>query len=113
LARSTDSGQSFQNYAWTTEAFEAGGVFFGDYSGIAAFDGRVYGIWTEKPAPAPEAAKKNEGKTEEKPDDKSENKAGEKEKAESKPGEAKPKRPGTVVKVGVADFKNEKSGTLQ
>ncbi len=51
LARSTDGGASFQNYAWTNEPFEAGGVFFGDYSGIAALGGRVYGIWTEKPPP--------------------------------------------------------------
>jgi hypothetical protein len=117
LARSTDGGQRFQNYAWTTDAFEASGVFFGDYSGIAAFDGRVYGIWTEKPVPASEVAKKSESKTEEKPDDKSENKsenkAESKDKAESKPGEAKPKRLGTVVKVGVADFKNEKSESLR
>jgi len=35
LARSTDGGASFQNYGWTTEPFEAGEVFFGDYSGIA------------------------------------------------------------------------------
>jgi hypothetical protein len=67
------------NYAWTTEPFEAGGVFFGDYTGLAAFDGRVYGAWTEKPPPAPDAG---EGKSMGNP----------------------PKR-GTVVKVGVADFK--------
>ncbi len=78
LARSTDGGQSFMNYAWTTEPFEAGGVFFGDYTGLAAYDGRVYGAWTEKPPPAPE----REGKT-----------------------TALPRPRGTVVKVGVADFK--------
>jgi len=57
LARSSDGGRSFANYAWTSNAFEAGGVFFGDYTGLAAFGGRVYGVWTEKPpgqpAPAP------------------------------------------------------------
>jgi hypothetical protein len=100
LARSTDGGQSFQNYAWTTEAFEAGGVFFGDYSGIAAYGGRVYGVWTEKPPVPAEAGKKPE----------SEKKAGDKpeklDKPETapKPEESKPKRPGTVVKLGVADF---------
>ena len=79
LARSTDGGQTFTNYAWTTEPFEAGGVFFGDYTGLAAFDGRVYGAWTEKPLVAAEG----EAKT-----------------------EANPPRPrGTVVKVGVADFR--------
>lgn len=49
LARSTDGGQSFQNYSWTDQAFHAKGGFIGDYNGLAAMNGRVYGIWTEKP----------------------------------------------------------------
>jgi hypothetical protein len=49
LARSTDGGQSFQNYSWTDHGFDAKGAFMGDYSGIAALNGRVYGIWAEKP----------------------------------------------------------------
>jgi hypothetical protein len=50
LARSTDGGRSFENYAWTNAAFQTNdSVFMGDYSGIAAYDGRVYGVWTEKP----------------------------------------------------------------
>jgi hypothetical protein len=53
LARSTDGGRTFQNYAWTSEPFDAHGVFMGDYTGIAALHGRVYGAWTEKPADAP------------------------------------------------------------
>jgi hypothetical protein len=57
LARSTDAGVSSRNYARTTDPFEAGGVFFGDYSGIAAWGGRVYGVWTEQPATSPEAEK--------------------------------------------------------
>ena len=90
LARSGDGGVSFQNYAWTTDPFEASGVFFGDYSGIAAFGGRVYGVWTEKPAGIAEP----------------ESKTG------NKPEEAKPKPPrGTVVKVGVADFTKADRGT--
>jgi len=83
LARSTDGGRTFNNYAWTDEAFEAGGVFFGDYSGLAAHGGRVYGAWTEKPGPepAPETANQTEeGKN------------------------PKPLSRGTVVKVGTADF---------
>jgi hypothetical protein len=56
LARSTDGGNSFTNYAWTDNAFNAENVFMGDYTGLAAFDGRVYGIWTEKPAADPQAA---------------------------------------------------------
>jgi hypothetical protein len=55
-------------------------VFFGDYSGLAAYGGRVYGLWTEKPTPPTEV------------DDK-------------KTDEGKPKKwEGTVVKVGTADF---------
>lgn len=49
LARTTDGGKTFQNYAWSPEAFDAEGVFMGDYTGIAALDGRVYGVWTVKP----------------------------------------------------------------
>lgn len=81
LARSTDGGRSFKNYAWTEEAFEAGGLFFGDYSGLAAYGGHVYGVWTEKPAPAAE--------TQAKPDD-------------SK--DKKPAARGTIVRVGSVDF---------
>lgn len=83
LARSSDGGRTFGNYAWTDEPFEAGGVFFGDYSGLAAHSGRVYGIWTEKPAPEPKpetAGKPEEGKN------------------------AKPTPRGTIVRVGTADF---------
>ena len=49
LARSTDSGRTFQDYAWTDQPFDAQGVFMGDYTGITALNGRVYGVWTEKP----------------------------------------------------------------
>lgn len=49
LARSMDGGKTFANYAWDPQAFDAQSVFLGDYTGIAAFDGRVYGIWTVKP----------------------------------------------------------------
>jgi hypothetical protein len=87
LARSPDGGHNFNNYRWTDEPFEASGVFFGDYSGIAAYGGRVYGIWTEKPAPAPEVKDKpQEGK----------------DAKETK--ETKPQPQGTIVKIGTADF---------
>ena len=85
LARSTDQGHTFNNYGWTDDPFEAGGVFFGDYSGLAAYGGRVYGVWTEKPPAAPVSDDKN--KTE-----------------DGKDKEAKPQPKGTVVKVGTADF---------
>jgi hypothetical protein len=46
LARSTDGGRSFANYAWTSQAFSPEGVFIGDYLGLAAWNNRVYGAWT-------------------------------------------------------------------
>jgi hypothetical protein len=55
LARSTDGGRTFKNYAWTAQPFRANEAFMGDYTGIAAFNRRVYGIWTEKPVPPPAA----------------------------------------------------------
>lgn len=91
LARSTDGGQKFDNYAWTQEPFEASGVFFGDYTGVAAFGGRVYGIWTEKPVPAEKPAS-GDGKGSD---------------------DGKPQPRGTVIKVGTADFKTAKSGVAQ
>jgi len=57
LARSTDGGKTFVNYAWTTEPFEGNKDFIGDYTGIAAWDGRVFGVWSEEvPRSAPSAA---------------------------------------------------------
>ena len=86
LARSIDHGRTFNNYAWTDEPFEAGGLFFGDYSGIAAFGGRVYGVWTEKPATPTAEGRANTNKEE--------------------VTQSKPSVKGTVVKLGTADFTN-------
>lgn len=47
LARSTDGGRTFRNYAWTTTAFAGENAFLGDYEWLAAYGGRVYGIWAE------------------------------------------------------------------
>ncbi len=63
LARSTDGGRSFSNYTWTDNPFEASGVFLRRLQRIAAYGGRVYGIWTEKPATAPEARDPADGRT--------------------------------------------------
>jgi len=80
LARSIDGGRSFKNYAWTKEPFRAYEAFMGDYTGVAAFNHRVYGVWTEKPAPtATDPA--------------------------ARAAEARRPR-NTLVKVGVADFSN-------
>jgi hypothetical protein len=51
LARSTDGGQSFTNYAWTAEPFATDSAFLGDYEWLVALGGRVFGTWAE-PAPA-------------------------------------------------------------
>jgi hypothetical protein len=55
LARSTDGGRSFTNYAWSGSSFDPrASSFLGDYTGLAALDGRVYGIWPEEvEVPAP------------------------------------------------------------
>src|SRR5579872_5923372 len=89
LARSTDAGRTFSNYAWTDEPFQVNGVFFGDYNGLAAYGGRVYGVWTEQPGPpaTPETSNSKE----------------------EKPEKTKPR--GTVVKVGTADFRQSGKGS--
>lgn len=52
LARSTDGGKTFQNYAWSRKPFVASEQdFMGDYSGIASFNDRVYGAWAEDTVP--------------------------------------------------------------
>jgi hypothetical protein len=47
LARSTDGGKTFANYAWMSDGFPGGDQFIGDYSGIAAYGGKVVGAWSE------------------------------------------------------------------
>ena len=101
LARSTDHGSSFQNYAWTTNSFNASGVFFGDYIGIAALRGRVYGAWMEKPTASAEPESKPQGK-------KNEIKNGDESEQQTEAGSH-----GTVVKVGIADFNPEPGGRSQ
>ncbi|MFB3915104.1 MAG: sialidase family protein [Terriglobales bacterium] len=58
LARSTDDGKTFTNYAWTSpqQAFETSDEFLGDYTAIAALGGRVYGVWAEVERPLPPPA---------------------------------------------------------
>ena len=86
LARSTDGGKSFVNYAWSIKPFVASqDAFMGDYSGIASYNGRVYGAWAEM---APETDAAAPGKT-------------------GKEAENMTK-PRTLVKVGVADFSTTK-----
>jgi hypothetical protein len=47
LARSTDGGRTFANYALGEEQTDPALASLGDYIGLAALDGRVYGVWPE------------------------------------------------------------------
>lgn len=47
LGRSTDGGLSFANYLMSDTSFVPTRTFIGDYTGLAASGGRVYGAWTE------------------------------------------------------------------
>ena len=47
LARSTDGGRTFTNYAWSDRPFTGDNAFLGDYEWLTAYGGRVYGIWAE------------------------------------------------------------------
>ena len=48
LARSTDGGQSFTNYVFDTDAFEAQGDFLGDYLAITAYGDKVWAAWAHQ-----------------------------------------------------------------
>lgn len=52
LARSSDGGRSFTNYAWADAPFEGRGAFLGDYTWLTAYGGRVYGVWAETAPPS-------------------------------------------------------------
>jgi hypothetical protein len=54
LARSTDGGRTFANYAWSSKALEPKKSSLGDYIGLAAHGGRVYAAWTENVPTPPE-----------------------------------------------------------
>jgi len=81
LARSTDGGNTFTNYAWSETPFESPNAFLGDYTWLAAYDNKVYGIWTEA-LPAPIDTQLQSG--------------------------GRPARAGTTVHVGFADFSGVK-----
>lgn len=79
LARSTDGGKSFLNYEWSDSPFESFNAFLGDYTWLTAYNGKVYGVWTEA-MPLQEGA------------------------ALESPRSGRPPRSKTVVRVGLADF---------
>jgi len=78
LARSIDGGRTFANYAWSAVPSDARLAQYGDYIGIAAMDGRVYGAWPENAAPKPVP--------------------------NNAPAERFPVRP-AVIRIGIADFR--------
>ncbi|MEK9136533.1 MAG: T9SS type A sorting domain-containing protein, partial [Bacteroidota bacterium] len=46
VARSTDGGETFTNFKVSQASFApTSGVFFGDYTNIAAYRGKIYPIW--------------------------------------------------------------------
>lgn len=46
VARSTDGGETFENFKVSQTSFSPqASIFFGDYTGIAAFNRKVYPIW--------------------------------------------------------------------
>jgi hypothetical protein len=81
LARSTDGGRTFVNYAWAEAPFESANAFLGDYTWLTAYSGKVFGIWTESLPPAADAPLPQSGR---------------------------PPRTGTAVRVGFADFSSVK-----
>ncbi len=56
LGRSTDGGSTFINYLMSDSSFTPAGAFIGDYTGLAAYGGRVFGAWTEQ---VPDGLKEN------------------------------------------------------
>jgi len=85
LARSTDSGKTFTNYAWTDEPFGGDNAFLGDYEWLAAYGGRAFGIWAEA---APEGYQVRTPPP------------------RSSTPSARPRTP-TIVRVGTADFRGK------
>jgi hypothetical protein len=76
LARSTDGGKTFVNYAWAENSFETQQpAFLGDYTWLTAYGRKVYGAWTEAQAAA-----------------------------ETELRDGHSPRPASVVRVGYADF---------
>jgi hypothetical protein len=96
LARSTDGGETFKNYAWSTRPSDPKDVFMGDYMGIAAYGGKVYGIWARTATP------------EEVPPDVEEPAEPPKKTAADQASGEKPsparKLKGLFIEVGIADF---------
>ena len=105
LARSTDGGQTFANYTWAIQPFDPEGNFIGDYSGIAALNGRVYGVWTGRATTAPPHPQSNNPSAAKAPNEKTADSAGNQEHAEEYSGL---KMANTIIQLGIADFSTPK-----
>ncbi len=90
LARSVDGGRSFVNYAWSDVQADPKQACLGDYIGLAASGGRVYGAWTEN-VPQPASLKPVR-------------KGGAKEKKLDPDWPAGP----SAIRVGIADFRRQR-----
>jgi hypothetical protein len=53
LARSTDGGKTFNNYALDQESFTAEGDFLGDYLALTAFGDKVFAAWAHQTSEEP------------------------------------------------------------
>jgi hypothetical protein len=97
LARSIDGGHSWTNYEWSDRAFESHGDFLGDYTGLAAFNGHVYGVWAEEVESPPMAKPADEGQRKREDDGASPSET------ENQTVSTRPKHH-TVVRIGSAYF---------
>ncbi len=94
LARSANGGKSFANYAWTQAPFYPNEQeFIGDYTGIVAFNGLVYGAWTYGETPAPPSRR---------PEPESRGRS--RKSRHSNIRLFRPRPAGTIVQLGIADF---------
>jgi hypothetical protein len=110
LARSTDGGETFKNYAWSTKPSDPSEVFMGDYMGIAANAGKVYGVWTRTAQPDEYPIQPLPKETTDTPKDAAKEPAKETERKDEKAVDEKVpmKLKGLIIEVGVADFSNTK-----
>jgi hypothetical protein len=109
LARSTDGGHTFKNYAWSTQPSDPKDIFMGDYMGIAAYGGKVYGIWARTATPeeqsaAPKTAEPAKAMPEEKSGQEEKSGKPQKPKQEESGNDEVPAKKALFVEVGVADF---------
>jgi hypothetical protein len=103
LARSADGGRTFLNYAWTSKPFDPEGGFIGDYSGIAAYAGRVYGIWGRNARADENAETPKKTETQNKP------KKEESPLSDGSQNNRRRMKRVQIVEVGVADFSTASS----